>query len=887
MAESFAGTHQGLRLTPSVLRTSTSLYSSPTEAGVVHGDLRFGPVIQKTMSSPTPRYPRDRATRSISARRSIISRPPAARALEDHLDRRRTCLLAERDGERAVLLTIRPALLAVHENSLRRRDATQLQAHLFALGNERALAFANADGDALVRRLTGDHSPRVLSFCVSEAVSRIFVKHGFSRTRGGVDEQHQGIRRPLVRVGCFRTHRCHGIRLDVEGGLAEGRVRQEMYGAVEAFAAPVVEPGALGQVDVPVLDAGAGYRGYEEGVAEQELVVCGVGRLVLGVLEQEGAQDRGSRPVALFEERVQVRKQPLAELYHLPANGLVGLAEDPRLLAAGTQSGVVAAEGLEDPELVPAGEELAVRVAPEAADVDPGPSDAGEGEVLELGHAHPQVLPPGGVVSRPLHGVALQSGVAGAGDHERTLVGTQGKEAFTGGAGHEGAVGVVDLGVPPGLARPSAGVDHVVRHRGPIRDKERRLVHVAPDPCHSCVGENTLVLAPPLARLGVGEVREGAHAGPDGIVVLIPIARLAVQVFVPAICIDGVVLVHFHSGVYDSNDAKALLAEVGDQTLRVGEAVPVPGEDPVAVHVVDVEVDDVAGDVPLPETAGDLAHLFFVHVGVTALLVSDAPQRRHRGAARELGVAVHDFLRGWPAEDVVDDRATLGPVVGAVFALQREVELDPVGVVEEESLGPAVHHGEGERDGAVEVVEGGGVPERRIDVVEDLVRSGLLQPARPLAAAEVSFSRLAPLVQPYRATEGLREHVGIGGLDGAHPELNIVYSELAARGVREPDAQGVQRDVGRRCGGRERELLVGFLHGDLDRLPVFFGYGLGVVSRRAACGEHPDAEEVWGQGCNLDRRRTGFQPKAVVVVVEQLSRAEGLVFAARLGLLLE
>ena len=220
------------------------------------------------------------------------------------------------------------------------------------------------------------------------------------------------------------------------------------------------------------------------------------------------------------------------------------------------------------------------------------------------------------------------------------------------------------------------------------------------------------------------------------------------------------------------------------EALRVGEAVLVPGEDPVAVHVVDVEVDHVARDVPLPETSRDLAHLFFVHVGVAALLVSQRPQRRHRGAARELGVAVDDLPRGRPAEDVVDDRPTLGPVVGAVLILQREVELDPVGVVEEEAVGLAVRHREGEGDGAVEVVEGGGVPQRRVDVVEDLVRACLLQPARPLAAPEVPFSRLSPLVQPHRTTEGLREDVGIRGLDGAHPELFVVHRELPARSVR-------------------------------------------------------------------------------------------------------
>jgi hypothetical protein len=125
-----------------------------------------------------------------------------------------------------------------------------------------------------------------------------------------------------------------------------------------------------------------------------------------------------------------------------------------------------------------------------------------------------------------------------------------------------------------------------------------------------------------------------------------------------------------------------------------------------------------------------------------------------------------------------------------------------VGVVEEETMGLAVRNREGERDGAVEVVEGGGVPERRVDVVENLVRTCLLQPARPLAAPEVPFSLLSPLVEPYRTTQGFREDVGPRGLDGTHPENLIIHRELPARTVGEPYAQGVQRDAGCRRGGR-------------------------------------------------------------------------------------
>ena len=226
-------------------------------------------------------------------------------------------------------------------------------------------------------------------------------------------------------------------------------------------------------------------------------------------------------------------------------------------------------------------------------------------------------------------------------------------------------------------------------------------------------------------------------------------------------------------------------------------------------------------------------------------------------------------------------------VVGAVLVLQREVELDPVGVVEEEAVGLAVRDREGERDGAVEVVEGGGVPQRRVDVVEDLVGARLLQPARPLAAPEVPFSCLSPLVEPHRTTQGFREDVGPRGLDGAHPELFVVDGELPAGRVGEPDAQGIQRDAGRRRCGRERELLVGLLHGDLDISPVLFGNALRVVPRRTPGGEHPDPKQVGGQGCHFDRRCPGPHPQTPVVMVEQLRGAERLVVAPCLGLLLE
>jgi hypothetical protein len=99
------------------------------------------------------------------------------------------------------------------------------------------------------------------------------------------------------------------------------------------FTGPEVAPGAAWQVYVAVLASGVGDRGDEEGVAEQELVVHRVGRLVFRVLEEEGAQYRGAGAVAFFEEGVEVGQEALAKLEHLPAHRLVRFPKDPGLLA--------------------------------------------------------------------------------------------------------------------------------------------------------------------------------------------------------------------------------------------------------------------------------------------------------------------------------------------------------------------------------------------------------------------------------------------------------------------------------------------------------------------------------------------------------------------------
>src|SRR3712207_7711148 len=62
----------------------------------------------------------------------------------------------------------------------------------------------------------------------------------------------------------------------------------------------------------------------------------------------------------------------------------------------------------------------------------------------------------------------------------------------------------------------------------------------------------------------------------------------------------------FHPGVGDAHRAEAVGAQLLDQAARVREALLAPREDAVALHVLDVEVDDVARDPRSEEHTSEL-----------------------------------------------------------------------------------------------------------------------------------------------------------------------------------------------------------------------------------------------------------------------------------------
>jgi hypothetical protein len=137
----------------------------------------------------------------------------------------------------------------------------------------------------------------------------------------------------------------------------------------------------------------------------------------------------------------------------------------------------------------------------------------------------------------------------------------------------------------------------------------------------------------------------------------------------------------FDAWVDDGDDLEPLLVESPQHPVDVGEGLLVPGEDAVAVHVLDVQPQAVARDLATAVLRRDLLDGVLRVAKPAALVVAEGPQRWGCDASGEPRVCRQDRGHVGSREDVLRVLAAveLDPVLRRV----REVVVPAVAVVDE------------------------------------------------------------------------------------------------------------------------------------------------------------------------------------------------------------
>uniref|UniRef100_A0A182VLH5 Uncharacterized protein n=1 Tax=Anopheles merus TaxID=30066 RepID=A0A182VLH5_ANOME len=343
-------------------------------------------------------------------------------------------------------------------------------------------------------------------------------------------------------------------------------------------------------------------------VAEQVLMVDRERVHVRRIVGEQRPHDRQAAPLVLVERGVPERQQPVALPDRVPYHEPHVLREQPRFAPLRVDVGVRAEERLERARLIPAREQLAVRVAEEAADVRTAEADAGDRQRQAHLDRGLQVAPLGHVVAGPDRRVPLAAGKVRPGQNERTQAPFAPPQQPVE-RGDQLHVPVQVVHVP--VLQPAV-VQVVLQHRHLRPVKDGRLVHVVPD------ADRVRLLAEVRQQILVGVVAPGVRveevhiagrAGPAPAFVVAAILVLHVQALVGALVVEEVAAVPLDVRIDDDRQVAPEPGQVADHLDRMGELVMVPGEVPLAVRVLDVQPHRVHRDVVLVELGRHHLHV--------------------------------------------------------------------------------------------------------------------------------------------------------------------------------------------------------------------------------------------------------------------------------------
>ena len=373
---------------------------------------------------------------------------------------------------------------------------------------------------------------------------------------------------------------------------------------------------------------------------------------------------------------------------------------------------------------------------------------------------------------------------------------------------------------------------HVLRHGQAGCCEHRRLVHVVPESADASRCKAAVKLAPPPAGRLTAEVREHGRPRPHLADIVGPVRRLHKMIASKARVIGRVPLPRRLGDMQigDQDEVQPLLQQPLAQSRQVRERLAIHCEGPVAVLIVDVEIDDVRGDLVPAQPIRDPLHLSCGHVAVARLLESEGPQRRKGRGPRQPGIGLHHVLRGRAGEDVVVDAPAVRGDSDLVGRGAPEVEAGPKTIVQEEAVAAT---------GAVDRQEEGDRLVERIGVRPEAEGVGV--PECESAAAAINRTRLVPETEDVRVgVEALLQAEAFALKAGRG--RGVVEHGSAGRVLhRQPQGFGIEDHV-HRCGLEMiPRCVVGDLRAGLGGQRVGPD-GVRVLARKIAAD--PDADHV-------------------------------------------
>src|SRR6185436_9196188 len=214
-----------------------------------------------------------------------------------------------------------------------------------------------------------------------------------------------------------------------------------------------------------------------------------------------------------------------------------------------------------------------------------------------------------------------------------------------------------------------------------------RLIHIVPDSFYSLFFYQLFKqFGPPFSHLRVCKVREIAITRPHLAFHQVTIRPLAKKSFFQCLFIHEIFGINFNSGINNHNDLKSEFPQLTYHMCRIGKTFMIPGKAAKAIHIIYIEMNNIARNIFFAEIVGKLPYFSFRVIAPFALVITQRPQWRKLGCSSQLDILFGYGKQFRPVDKIVIYFTALRPKAHHFGIFFSEIKKCLESVIEKNSI---------------------------------------------------------------------------------------------------------------------------------------------------------------------------------------------------------
>ena len=181
------------------------------------------------------------------------------------------------------------------------------------------------------------------------------------------------------------------------------------------------------------------------------------------------------------------------------------------------------------------------------------------------------------------------------------------------------------------------GKHHVLRQ---LSAEACRLIHIIPHAADAFIYKELLIFAPPVAHFFFAKIRINRISRPYCIDIDLTLRCRCKIAVLHTFVVNRISLFQLYTGIDNRHNLDTILRQIRNHLFRIRIALLIrcPGKYLVVIHIIDIQMNDIAGDFAFSHVGNNIPDFFLRHIAPAALMIAKGPLLRNRNRTCQISI---------------------------------------------------------------------------------------------------------------------------------------------------------------------------------------------------------------------------------------------------------